>query len=193
MTRLTTDKPNGMYELAHNSCYVGDDGAARYRDFETDIDARELARDLMQNYHLWDESDKAMHDDDVFDDEMLENLMYGTKEIQGLIALFYRNLWAMADLREHLKHYEDAEEQGLLLKLPCKIGDVVTIILSSIIPRKKIVKQAMVSEFKVYKDIYLVVKPLERPDVPYEYCIDDWGENIFPTLDAALAKMESEV
>ena len=36
MERLTTDKPNGMYELAHNSCYVGDDGTARYRDFETD-------------------------------------------------------------------------------------------------------------------------------------------------------------
>lgn len=24
-----------------------------------------------------------------------------------------------------LKHYEDLEEQGLLLKLPCKVGDVV--------------------------------------------------------------------
>ena len=91
-----------------------------------------------------------------------------------------------------LKEYEDAEEQGLLKKFPCKIGDVVTIILSSIIPHKKIVKQAMVSEFKVSKDVYLVVKPLERPDVPYEYCIDDWGENIFPTLDAALANMECE-
>ena len=35
-----------------------------------------------------------------------------------MIALFYRNLWAMADLREKLKYYEDAEEQGLLLRLP---------------------------------------------------------------------------
>lgn len=28
-------------------------------------------------------------------------------------------------LAEKLKKYEDAEEQGLLLKLPCKIGDTV--------------------------------------------------------------------
>ena len=31
----------------------------------------------------------------------------------------------MADLREKLKEYEDLEEQGLLLKLPCKVGDTV--------------------------------------------------------------------
>ena len=99
----------------------------------------------------------------------------------------------LIDAINKLAEYEDAEEQGLLVKLPCKIGDVVTIILSSIIENKKIVKQAMVSEFKVYKDIYLVVKPLERPDVPYEYYIDYWGKTIFSTLDEALAKMESEV
>lgn len=26
---------------------------------------------------------------------------------------------------EKLKHYEDLEEQGLLIKLPCKVGDVI--------------------------------------------------------------------
>lgn len=29
------------------------------------------------------------------------------------------------DMCEKLGHYEDLEEQGLLLKLPCKVGDVV--------------------------------------------------------------------
>lgn len=43
MERLTTNKDvskMGMYELAHNSCYIKD-GKARYRDYDLDVDARE--------------------------------------------------------------------------------------------------------------------------------------------------------
>ena len=124
MERLTTNKEKsemGMYELAHNSCYCKD-GVARYRDYENDIDARDLAREL-----AWSLTDiELSRDNECFDEEMLENLQYDiTKEPIGLIALFYRNLWAMADLREKLKEYEDLEEQGLLLRLPCKIGDTI--------------------------------------------------------------------
>ena len=36
--------------------------------------------------------------------------------MEGLIAVFYTNIWAMADLHESLKEYEDLEEQGKLLK-----------------------------------------------------------------------------
>ena len=124
MERLTTNKDvseMGMYELAHNCCYCKD-SVARYRDFENDIDARDLAREL-----AWSLADiELSNDNECFDEEMIENLQYDiTKEPIGLIALFYRNLWAMADLRERLKEYEDAEEQGLLLRLPCPIGTTV--------------------------------------------------------------------
>lgn len=132
MERLTTNKPvgeMGMYELAHNCCYIVEDGSVRYRDFETDIDIRAFARDLMVAYENWKsveqyglDADNEMIDDDIFDESMLENLIYDPNESTGLIALFYRNLWAMAGLRERLKKYEDAEEQGLLLRLPCKVG-----------------------------------------------------------------------
>jgi len=134
MDRLTVNKSiseMGMYELAHNCCYVKD-GAARYRDFDTNIDARAFARNLMVEYGHWmrggkfsSDADIELVDDDIFDETMLENLIYDPKESIGLIALFYRNLWAMADLRERLKEYEDLEELGLLLKLPCKVGDTV--------------------------------------------------------------------
>lgn len=106
MNRLTTNKEvseMGMYELAHNGCYIKE-GAARYRDFVTDIDARELARELA--YSLADV--ELSRDNDEFDEKMLDNLQYDiTEEPIGLIALFYRNLWAMAELRERLKKYED--------------------------------------------------------------------------------------
>lgn len=124
MDRLTTDKPAsemGMVELAYNGCFAKD-GEAYYRDYEGEKSARELARILLKKYADGDDSFTC---DDDFDDEMIELLQYGTDTIEGLIALFYRNLWAMADLRETLKRYEDLEEQGLLLKLPCKIGDTV--------------------------------------------------------------------
>lgn len=127
MERLTVNKNTpemGMYELAHNCCYAKD-RKARYRDFEIDIDARDFARKLMVEYGHWKscekfglDADNELIDDDIFDETMLENLMYDQKESIGLIALFYRNLWAMADLHGKLKEYEDLEEQGLLLKLP---------------------------------------------------------------------------
>lgn len=134
MERLTTDKDvseMGMFELAHNSCYI-EDGVAKYRDFEIDMNVRDLARKLMVQYGHWKsceeyglDSDNELLDDDIFDDTMIENLMYETSENIGLIALFYRNLWAMADLRERLKVYEDAEEKGLTIKMPCKKEDIV--------------------------------------------------------------------
>lgn len=124
MERLTTNKEvsgMNMYELAHNSCYAKD-GKARYRDFEDDFDARELAIKLLEKYA---EIPNEFACDDDFEEFMMDALQYGTDSILSLIAVFYRNLWAMADLREALKEYEGLEEQGKLLKLPCKVGDIV--------------------------------------------------------------------
>ena len=125
MERLTTNKDvfeMNMVELAHNCCYAKD-GNARYRDFDTDIDAREMAMQLLKKYANADEKDFA--NDEDFDDSIYDCLQYGTDDVVGLIALFYRNLWSMADLRETLECYEDLEEQGRLVKLPCKVGDTV--------------------------------------------------------------------
>ena len=118
MERLTTNKSvddMSMVELAHNSCYVDDEGNARYRDYEMEMDARDFARNLMTTLT----KNELPVDDAEFDEEILDNLTIDPfSDIRGLIALFYRNLWTMADLREKLAAYEDAEEQGLLLRLP---------------------------------------------------------------------------
>lgn len=110
-----------MYELAHNSCYAKD-GKARVREFGNDSDARVLAIKLLEKYA--DIPNEFTCDED-FDEFIMDALQYGTDSILGLIAVFYQHLWAMADLRETLKEYEDAEEQGRLLKLPCAVGDTV--------------------------------------------------------------------
>lgn len=113
MERLTTNKEvtgMSMTELAYNCCYAKD-RAARYRDYGLDIDARDLARKLMVEYGVWNEDDElyreCLADNSVFDEIILGHLLYDSDEVSGFIALFYRNIWAMADLRERLKEYED--------------------------------------------------------------------------------------
>lgn len=128
MERLTSNKAisdMSMIELAYNSCYADNDGNARYRNYGLDIDSRKFVRSLIKDICEDDLSDMT---DEEFDEYMSEMLSIEPDSQIGLLALFYRNLWAMADLRERLKYYEDLEldeyiEQGRLLKLPCSIGD----------------------------------------------------------------------
>ena len=122
----------GMFGLAHNCCYIDENRNTRYRDFEMDIDARELAKGLLRELT---EDAVSFESDEDFDDWM--GCYIGEDGIctqRGLIATFYQNLWAMAELREKLKYYEDLEEQGRLLVLPCKVGDVVYEILEETVP-----------------------------------------------------------
>ena len=132
MKRLTSNKKvsdMSMNELAHNSCYADDERNARYRDYEMDMDARDFARNLMVTLA----KDETPISDTEFDEEILDDLAIDPfSDVRGLISLFYRNLWAMANLRETLKKYEDLEEQGRLLKLLCKIGDDVYIVPSKV-------------------------------------------------------------
>lgn len=126
MERLTNNKnvsDMSMIELAHNSCYADDERNARYRDYDLDIDARKLVRNLVKDICDEDLSDLS---NEEFDEYMGSMLQYEIDSTVGLLALFYRNLWAMADLREKLKEYEDLEERlnkvygecdGLLLRV----------------------------------------------------------------------------
>lgn len=49
--------------------------------------------------------------------EIAKGRMYATKEV--------------IELQKELQSYKDAEEQGLLLRLPCKVGDTVWCIVSA--------------------------------------------------------------
>lgn len=132
MKRLTSNKNTSdmsMIELAHNSCYIDNKRNARYRDYNLDIDSRQLARSLMKDICNVDLTDLS---DEEFEEYMGSMLSVEIDSTVGLLALFYRNLWAIADLREKLKEYEDLEEQGRLVKLPCKIRDDVYFVPSQV-------------------------------------------------------------
>lgn len=163
MERLTSNKKvsdMSMIELAHNSCYADDKRNARYRDYDLDIDSRQLVRHLMKDMCGEDLSNLT---DEEFDEYMGSMLSIELNCEIGLLALFYRNLWAMANLRETLKKYEDLEEHGRLVKLPCKVGDTVyaigfnnnkpiiyeSVVLRILITEKEIVFNVKVDEFEI--------------------------------------------
>lgn len=136
MSRLTTHKKvekMSMMELAHNCCYADGKRNARYRDYNLDIDSRQLARNLMKDICNVDLTDLS---DEEFDEYIASVLSAGIDSSIGLLAVFYRNLWAMAGLRERLQAYEDLDEIGYLTwtpateKAPSEFCNVPNLLLS---------------------------------------------------------------
>ena len=63
-------------------------------------------------------------------EEIIKNLNYTIKKHRNdIVGCGQTNITSMCkDIlpkMEQLKHYEDLEEQGMLLRLPCKVGDTV--------------------------------------------------------------------
>ena len=179
MKRLTMDNVEemGMFSLAHNCCYIDENGNTRYRDFEIDIDARELAKGLLKEMT---EGKVSFESDEDFDDWM--GCYIGEDGIctpRGLIATFYQNLWAMAELRERLKYYEDLEEQGRLLVLPCKVGDTVYEIIEETVPNRYF----YINEWKVQDVSTQSIKYADEWE-SYDY------ENLYFTREEAEAALE---
>lgn len=190
MERLTTNKnvaDMGMFELAHNCCYIAEDGTGRYRDYEMDMDQRELVRELMKQLAQEDMPSNPIS----FDETMMDYLALNPcQDVSGLIALLYHNMWAMADLREKLKRYEDAEEQGLIPRLPCKVGD--TVYKPNSITRMGIVGIKIESIFITESGINISGRTTVRK---FSFCCepDDFGKTVFLTQEEAEARLKEMV
>ena len=86
---------------------------------------------------------------------------------------------------DKLKDYEDAEEQGLLLKLPCKVGTHIYIINHYWIDEGQIIGLAECDDvdcacFKVYED----------PDTYSMVAFDEFGKTWFLTEEEAERKLK---
>ena len=81
---------------------------------------------------------------------------------------------------EKLKNYEDAEEQGLLLRLPCKVGDTIYYI---VFHNHTIGKSTVVS-FKMIAEGWAV----KTND--WSYLFTDFGKTVFLTKSEAEAKLK---
>ena len=83
-------------------------------------------------------------------------------------------------LAEKLKYYEDLEEQGRLITLPCKIGDTVYGIRRY---QDRIVKAGTVSEMFYNRDGELII-------AIKNVCRGCWGKQIFGTREEAEAALK---
>lgn len=104
----------------------------------------------------------------------------------GVADLIQKEYWEhrqVAEWLEQLKAYKDAEEQGLLLRLPCKVGSTVYYI----------------DDYEIYSDKVDSIN-IRKENEEYIFCIafmdyraDDFGKTVFLTreeAEQALAEMQ---
>ena len=90
---------------------------------------------------------------------------------------------------ERLAEYEDLEEQGKLLKLPCTVGDTVHIIddIENEFERTSIVTGIEIEE---ENEVYIMVSDGFQSGSSSSFGVDDFGKTVFLTREEAEATLE---
>lgn len=109
MKRLTTDTPKDNFEMALNLFYVKDKEVwvRGYGKDGADISLFNLSRDLTRWNCPYVDLDIS---DDSFSMMMAEWLWEDVESFEHVLALLYQAAWVCAELREHLKEFEDKED-----------------------------------------------------------------------------------
>lgn len=106
MKRLTSDNVSEMdvRQLALNQVYIGPDRRARYVEGpDRECSVCDLIRTASE---ALDVELPILSDENLFD-LMADWLQYGAEEPEGVVAILYRALCAMAEVRDKLSRYED--------------------------------------------------------------------------------------
>ena len=97
------------------------------------------------------------------------------------------------NIYEKLREYENLEEQGLMLRLPCKVGDTVYVKMASYCDIQY--AEAEVRDFTHFTScgfcVVVTSKHFEKQNIPFS----EFGKTVFLTQAEAeqkLKKMESE-
>lgn len=106
MNRMTSDNTfeMNMTQRALNQVYVGKGGWAQYVEQpDREYSACDLIRTSAETLGV----EMPILGDEALSDLLLDWLQYGTEEPEGILAILYRALYAMAALRAKLYRYED--------------------------------------------------------------------------------------
>ena len=103
------------------------------------------------------------------------------RDIDKLLELSNENQFGRNEAYYKLQHYEDLEEQGRLITLPCKIGDTVWI--PNFVTYWPL-------RFKV-NDITIKID-IENTQVGFDVDIVDIGKTVFLTKEEAEAALKGE-
>ena len=101
--RMTTDTPDGNYSQALNLFVRGEDGWVQMP--SRSISLNDYMKQLIKAHNADIDTEGTPEE---FDMTLREHLFDGPETIEGLLAEHYTLSWALASLRDKLKHYEDA-------------------------------------------------------------------------------------
>ena len=138
----------------------------------------------------------------------MERLTYRGSEIMTEDGWFKPSYscYSTRKIIERLAEYEDLEEQGLMLRLPCKVGDTVWVITSPFNVFEGIeynenlrdeCYESFISSVTFYKNSvqYRINAKVTNHFISAYYCEQDFGKTIFLTRAEAeqkLKEMESD-
>ena len=129
-----------------------------------------------------------------FDQEsvMMKRLTYRTTKGE---AMGDSSVADIGDILGKLAEYEDLEEQGLLLRLPCKVGDTVHE-LDIFLERNPLIIEMRVTDIIIRDDdIYFELVDLYDDNYTNSVLITEFGRTVFLTQAEAeqkLKEMESD-
>ena len=114
MERLTSSNTfeMNMYQLALNQVYISQDGWAQYVEGpDRECSVCDLIRAVSKTLGV----ELPILDDEDLSDLMTDWLQYGAEKPEGVVAVLYRALCAMASVRDKLFRYEDTglEPEGI--------------------------------------------------------------------------------
>jgi hypothetical protein len=89
----------GMTDLTYNQFFVKD-REAWYRDFEREISALDLVREIISNNT--DINIDINQDDESLMEELFYLTQHGTESLDGVIAMYNNAMWGMASVRAKL-------------------------------------------------------------------------------------------
>lgn len=120
-------------------------------------------------------------------ERLTERDEFGNVDIIGVDSMKF------TDAMEKLAEYEDLEEQGKLLKLPCAVGDTVYVKLASYCD--SVFAEAEVRDFTHFIScgfcIVVTSKSFDKQNIPFS----EFGKTVFLTreeAEAALKELEEK-
>lgn len=91
---------------------------------------------------------------------------------------------------EKLREYEDLEEQGRLIKLPCKVGDVVYYVCNNRVMSSEVLSVKYHAEAENHGVFIRERLSVDFEGIPAEIDFNTIGKTVFLTRDEAEAKLK---
>lgn len=116
------------------------------------------------------------------------------KDINELLEPSNENQFGANDAYYKLQEYEDLEEQGRLLKLPCKVGDTVYavgVLGCEIVEEYKVIRVDYHSNLATGRsEFYIEALLTSNPKADIGFYDKEFGKNAFLTKSEAEAKLK---